>query len=118
MSILPLLVLAVLNLERIFNAESKTLTYKRHDEVNPFSGVVAWSTNEMPESISMEWAFVGMSKVLPNCKNLDSMRWKSVDAVIRKHARNGHHTILRPVIFGPGCELSTYLLPSVMLFPP
>ena len=109
MSLLCLILLAALNLERPHDVESKTLTYKRHDEVNPFSGVVAWSTNEMPESISMEWAFVGMSKVLPNCKNLDAMRWKSVDAVIRKHARNGHHTILRPIIFGPGCELSAFL---------
>jgi hypothetical protein len=87
-------------------AQPVLLDYAPHGEVNPFTGVVAWSTDRMPSSISMEWAFVGLSDVLPSCDAPTNLDWSSVEAALSEHAARGHQTILRPVTIGPGCTLT------------
>lgn len=105
-------VVGLVALSAVKQSQLMVLEYAPHDEVNPFTGVVAWSTDKMPQSISMEWAFVGLSDVLPSCKAPNRMNWRSVDDMLANHAANGHHTILRPVTFGPGCEFNRAMHPT------
>lgn len=86
------------------SGQPTSLTYAAHGEVNPFTGVVAWSTSAKPGAIAMEWAFVGLSDVMPSCGAPTAFDWSSVDATLASHAARGHQTILRPVTIGPGCE--------------
>lgn len=77
------------------------LVFEDHDYVNPFTGGVAWETEDNADVLSMEWAFVGVGDVMPDC-NVAAFDWSVVDDFIARVASRGHQAILRPVFFGPG----------------
>ncbi|WP_154222298.1 hypothetical protein [Marinicella rhabdoformis] len=79
---------------------SPVLTFADHGHVNPFTGGVAWETSNHPDVMSMEWAFIGLSDVLPLCSG--GFDWTSVEDFLSAVDARGHQGILRPVIFGPG----------------
>ena len=76
------------------------LAFEDHEYVNPFTGGVAWETSLNAEVLAMEWAFIGVSEVLPLCAG--GFDWSSVDGFLSRVASRGHQAILRPVFFGPG----------------
>jgi len=83
-----------------------------HDFVNPFTGGVAWETSQNSDVLSMEWAFIGLSDVLPLCSG--GFDWSSVDDFLSRVDGRGHQAILRPVVFGPGYGSGDFA-PSDML---
>lgn len=76
------------------------LVFEDHDYVNPFTGGVAWETSLNADVLSMEWAFIGLSDVLPLCSG--AFDWATVDDFLATVDARGHQAILRPVVFGPG----------------
>jgi hypothetical protein len=82
------------------NRGSGGLVFADHDYVNPFTGGVAWETSQNSDVLSMEWAFIGLSEVLPSCAG--PFDWSSVDDFLNTVDARGHQAILRPVVFGPG----------------
>ena len=82
------------------------LAFEDHDFVNPFTGGVAWETSQNADVLAMEWAFVGVSEVLPLCAG--SFDWASVDSFLATVAARGHQAILRPVFFGPGYGIGNF----------
>lgn len=85
---------------------STPLFFENHGFVNPFTGGVAWETSQNADVLAMEWAFVGVSDVLPLCAG--PFDWASVDNFLATVASRGHQAILRPVFFGPGYGLGSY----------
>ncbi len=85
---------------------STLLVFEEHDFVNPLTGGVAWETSLNADVLSMEWAFVGVSDVLPLCAG--TFDWPMVDDFLETVASRGHQAILRPVFFGPGYGLGNY----------
>lgn len=82
------------------------LVFEDHDFVNPFTGGVAWETEQNGDVLSMEWAFVGVGEVLPLCSG--SFDWTDLDDFLARVASRGHQAILRPIFFGPGYGLGSY----------
>ena len=93
-------------------SKGTTLTFADHGHVNPFTGGVAWETDNHPDVLSMEWAFIGLSDVLPLCSG--GFNWTSVDDFLSAVDARGHQGILRPVVFGPGYDQENYA-PSDLL---
>ncbi|MDA8020608.1 MAG: hypothetical protein MPN21_24485 [Thermoanaerobaculia bacterium] len=85
---------------------STLLEFEDHDYVNPFTGGVAWETSQNADVLAMEWAFVGVSEVLPVCSG--PFDWTIVDMFLARVASRGHQAILRPVFFGPGYGLENF----------
>ncbi|MEM8930212.1 MAG: hypothetical protein AAGE94_03510 [Acidobacteriota bacterium] len=85
---------------------STHLAFADHAYVNPFTGGVAWETTMNADRLSMEWAFIGVSDVLPLCAG--AFDWTVVDTFLANVASRGHQAILRPVFFGPGYVLENY----------
>ena len=81
-------------------AGTSEFVFEDHGYVNPFTGGVAWETANHVDVLSMEWAFVGLSDVLPRCSG--AFDWSSVDDFLARVVTRGHQGILRPVVFGPG----------------
>ncbi len=79
---------------------STFLDFEDHAYVNPFTGGVPWADGQVTDAIAMEWAFVGVSEVLPHCTG--AFNWMFVDDLLTDIAGRGHQAILRPVFFGPG----------------
>lgn len=94
------------------NSNGPSLTFADHGHVNPFTGGVAWETSNHSEVLSMEWAFIGLSDVLPLCSG--GFDWTSVDNFLSAVDARGHQGILRPVVFGPGYDQENYA-PSDLL---
>ncbi len=90
----------------IDNGEASELVFENHGYVNPFTGGVAWETAGNTEVLSMEWAFIGLSDVLPLCSG--GFDWTSVDDFLTTVDARGHQGILRPVVFGPGYGQENY----------
>ena len=82
------------------------LVFEDHDFVNPWAGGVAWRTPLNADVLSMEWAFIGVSDVLPTCAG--SFDWSTVDQFLVDATSRGHQAILRPVFFGPGYVSENY----------
>ena len=83
------------------NGVPTPLVFEDHDYVNPFTGGVAWETENHADVLSMEWAFVGVNDVMPDCDQV-LFDWTPVDDFIARVASRGHQAILRPIFFGPG----------------
>ncbi len=92
--------------------KQRALTFADHGHVNPFTGGVAWETEKHPDVLSMEWAFIGVSDVMPLCSG--GFDWTSVDDFLSAVDARGHQGILRPVVFGPGYGQENYA-PSDLL---
>jgi|GEM_PF-4601318 len=88
------------------------LVFEDHSYVNPFTGGVAWETSLNADVLSMEWAFVGLSDVLPLCSG--GFDWTTVDDFLTAVDARGHQGILRPIVFGPGYGSGSYA-PSDLL---
>ncbi len=88
------------------DGSSTLLAFEDHGFVNPFTGGVAWETNQNADVLAMEWAFVGVGDVLPLCAG--PFNWTSVDDFLATVASRGHQAILRPVFFGPGYGMGNF----------
>ncbi|TDR16366.1 hypothetical protein [Marinicella litoralis] len=94
------------------NEGPTVLAFEDHGYVNPFTGGVAWETSNHADVLSMEWAFIGLSEVLPLCSG--GFDWTSVDDFLATVDARGHQGILRPIVFGPGYGDENYA-PSDLL---
>ena len=101
-----LMILTQVFIGKPLKAGTSELVFEDHNYVNPFTGGVAWETANNTEVLAMEWAFIGLSEVLPLCSG--AFDWTSVDDFLTRVDSRGHQAVLRPVVFGPGYVLENY----------
>lgn len=95
------------------NQGPSALAFEDHAYVNPFTGGVAWETGSHADVLSMEWAFIGLSQVLPLCSG--GFDWTTVDDFLASVDARGHQGILRPIVFGPGYGDENYAPSDLMV---